>query len=90
MTKKDFAKTITAIRKDLHTVEFPKAMMTGQQEAKRTCTVNCNGRHQGLTSADMASTVLNDPRFTAMLDRNNAHAVIEDNPEGFKQIRVRW
>lgn len=90
MDKKDFAKTITAIRKTLGTAEFPKAMATGKQLANNTCTVNCNGRHQGLTTADMAIAVLKDPRFTAMLDRNNAHAVIEDNPEGFKQVRVRW
>lgn len=93
MDKKDFAKTITAIRKTLGTAEFPKAMATGQQLANSTCTVNCNdriSRRTGIDSNAIAYAVLTDPRFIAMLDRNTATATVEDNPDGFKQIRVRW
>lgn len=92
MNKKQFAKTVSDIRKTLGTKEFPKAMMTGQQEANHTCTVNCNDRWNRhlFNSSELASAVLRDCRFSDMLHDNNAVAVIEDNPDGFKQIRVRW
>lgn len=40
--KKMFQKTISAIRKEMDD-DYPKAMMTGQQMAKNTATVNCGG-----------------------------------------------
>lgn len=47
MDKKAFAKVITKIRKDMGTDSYPKAMMTRQQEAKNTCTVNCDSPIKG-------------------------------------------
>lgn len=80
--KKDFQKTIAAIRKDwrvyYHTpaAQYPKAMMTGQQEENRTATVNCGGEWTCI-SKDIANFVMNDKRFVDFLARRNATAEIE-------------
>ena len=92
-TKKDFQKTIKAIRNTISIVtgedqEFPKAMMTGQQEAKNTATVNC-GRRRESTEA-VAKVVMDDPLFRGFLAQYKAKANIEINSEGKTQVRINF
>ena len=75
--KKDFSKVITKIRADRTAslgkkVEYPKAMMTSQQMAKNTATVNCAGKE------DIALLVLQDKRFLDFLAKYNASAWLEN------------
>ena len=77
--KKEFQKTISEIRKDWRVKrgtlrgEYPKAMMTSQQEAKNTATVNC-GRDWTSFSGDLADYVLKDERFQKFLSDAGAEA----------------
>ena len=94
-TKKDLQKAIKAIR-DTYTIitgekqEYPKAMMTGQQEEKNTATVNC-GRRPWVQDVDqIANIVMNDPLFKAFLAQYKATANFEINSEGNKQIRINF
>lgn len=81
--KKEFAKVIAAIRKDIRAelgvqIEYPKAMMTGQQERKGTATVNCGGEWCNTATAEkLAETVMNDERFQKYLKDFNCTAAYE-------------
>ena len=92
-TRKDFQKTIKAIR-DTYTMicgerqEYPKAMMTGQQEEKNTATVNCGRRRE--STETVANVVMNDPLFKGFLAQYNAKANIEINSEGKTQVRINF
>lgn len=77
MFKKDFQKTIAAIRQDLGMSEYPKAMCTGAQYAKGTATVNCGGEWRPTSSGDTAQKVMDHPKFAAFLASHNAKAVFE-------------
>lgn len=90
--KKDFQKTIKAIRGDRS--EYPKPMMTEQQMEKNTASVNCGGewfsKNPGFTERN-ADLVMNDERFTAFLSRWNATATKEINQRfGVTQIRINY
>ena len=88
--KKEFQKTISAIRKEMND-QFPKAMMTGQQMAKRTATVNCGGEWRTEEySLKMAKAVATDPRFIVFLAECDANAKIEANSFGGYQIRIYY
>lgn len=94
--KKDFQKTISAIRKDRkestgRDVHYPKAMMTGQQESKRTATVNCGGEWVSeQVSVEIAELVMKDHRFNDFLARYSAKAITEKNPFGGVQVRIHY
>ena len=82
--KKTFQKTVSEIRKDWRVKrntpggEYPKAMMTSQQEAKNTATVNCGGEWVSSSfSKDLAEYVINDERFQKFLSDAGAEATIE-------------
>lgn len=86
--KKDFQKVVSGIRKAVGD-EFPKAMMTGQQMAKNTATVNCGGEWKGgVYSRNLADKVLADPSFCAYLERYGATAHLEKTPSGGIQVRI--
>ena len=88
--KKELQKVIGKIRKDTGD-EYPKAMMTGQQMAKRTATVNCGGEWRNKeTCARYADMVETDPRFLAFLAEFGATAHREPNPFGGVQIRIHY
>lgn len=88
--KKDFQKVIGAIRKDQRG-DYPKAMMTGQQMAKNTATVNCGGEWRSAQySWELADLVTRDERFVQFLARHNATAHIEPNPFGGSQVRINY
>ena len=97
-TKKDFQKVIGAIRKerqvaeDNKRIEYPKAMMTGQQEAKNTATVNCGGEWgpNKAMAPTIANMVLEDERFKAFLNKYEAKAHTETNSFGAFQIRINF
>jgi len=80
--KKEFQKTIGDIRQDWRVKrntprgEYPKAMMTGQQEANNTATVNCGGEWCSF-SKELAQYVMNDERFQKFLSDAGAEANIE-------------
>ena len=81
-TKRAFQKTIGAIREDWRVKrntpqgEYPKAMMTWQQEEHNTATVNCGGDHCSF-SKELADYVMNDERFKKFLSDNGAEATVE-------------
>lgn len=88
--KRDFQKVIGAIRKE-GGKQFPKAMLTGQQAAKNTATVNCGGEWYSLESTEkIAAAVMSDKRFTDFLEKHNATAQVELNPFGAQQIRINY
>lgn len=88
--KKNFQKTIGAIRKERND-SFPKAMMTGQQMAKNTATVNCGGEWKSAEkSLEIAKATATDPRFLVFLAECDAKAKIEPNPFGGYQIRIYY
>ena len=97
-TKKDFQKVIGAIRKERQVaendkrIEYPKAMMTGQQEAKNTATVNCGGEWgpNKAIAPEVAKMVLEDERFTAFLNKYEATAHTETNSFGAIQVRINF
>ena len=80
--KKEFQKTIGGIRKDWRVKrgtpkgEYPKAMMTSQQEAHNTATVNCGGDWCSF-SKELAECVMSDERFQKFLSDAGAEATIE-------------
>ena len=94
MNKKDFQKTIARIRAEINAQKmfhssYPKAMLTGQQEAKCTATVNC-ACYDG---EQLARDIMARPDFVALLNRNNATAKIESVKCGSytqRQIRVDY
>ena len=89
-TKTKFQKVIAAIRK-AGGDDYPKAMMTGQQMAKNTATVNCGGEWRSAEYSEMlAATVTADPGFQKFLKEENATANIERNPFGGVQIRINF
>lgn len=93
-TKKDFQKTIKAIRNTYTIItgkeqEYPKAMMTGRQEAKNTATVNC-GRKPWCSDEQVANVVMNDPLFKGFLTKYNATAHVEINSDGNTQVRINF
>ncbi len=72
-TKKKFQKMIAVIREDVRKefglpddYEYPKAMLTSQQAANGTATVNC-GKEVG-KSFQIGKRVLHDPRFEKFMD----------------------
>lgn len=96
ITKKDFQKTIGAIRKARAMVsgkccEYPKAMMTGLQENRKCATVNCGGEHLPADETDkIVNMVLGDPLFRAFVARYNAQTTVEVNSYNAKQIRINF
>lgn len=80
--KAAFQKVIGEIRKDWRVErntprgEYPKAMMTSQQEEHNTATVNCGGEHCSFSN-ELAEKVMNDARFQAFLSGTGAKAVKE-------------
>lgn len=80
--KKKFQKTIGDIRQDWRVKhgtpkgEYPKAMMTAQQEANNTATVNCGGEWCSF-SKELAEYVMNDERFQRFLSDARAEATME-------------
>lgn len=80
--KKAFQKTISDIRKDWRvkrgtpSAEYPKAMMTSQQESHNTATVNCGGEWCSF-SKELSEHVMNDERFQKFLSDAGAEAIIE-------------
>lgn len=87
--KRDFQKVIKAIRGSEN--EYPKAMMTSQQEANRTATVNCGGEWRKAEKAKaMAEMVMQDERFIAWLDKWGAEAHIENAAYTNFQIRINY
>ena len=92
MFKKEFQKTIAAIRDDYCTGNFPKAMCTTAQMMKNQATVNCGGEWKTTEySTALAERVLKDPRFTALVAYHKGKAVLEQGRAGnriFTQIRI--
>ncbi len=80
--KKAFQKTISEIRKDWRidrntpNGEYPKAMMTSQQEQKNTATVNCGGEWCSF-SKELAQYVMDDERFRKFISEAKAVATVE-------------
>lgn len=88
--KKRFQKTISAIRNE-RGGNYPKAMMTGQQMAKNTATVNCGGEWKSAEAClKIAKETATDPRFLVFLLECDAKAKIEPNPFGGYQIRINY
>lgn len=81
--KRAFQKTISEIREDWRIErntpqgEYPKAMMTSQQEERHTATVNCGADHCSF-SRELADRVMKDERFQKFLTDAGAKAVKED------------
>lgn len=82
--KTPFQKVIGKIRADIRiednlpNTEYPKAMMTGQQAAKNTATVNCGGEWvSGQRSHTVALRVMRDERFQKYLKDFDAAAKVE-------------
>lgn len=76
--KKDFQKAIATIRNDLNKERqfgrnYPKAMMTAQQERKNTATVNC------AISKSNLSAVLEHSAFAEFLSKHPAEVRVESN-----------
>ena len=80
--KRAFQKTVGEIRKDWRVArntpmgEYPKAMMTNQQEEHNTATVNCGGDHCSF-SKELAQYVMADKRFQKFLSDTGAEATME-------------
>lgn len=87
--KKEFQKVVARIRAEQNATqerksEYPKAMMTGQQQAKGTATINCSG------SSTLAAGVINHPAIVAFLRSHNATAAAEAvNYGGWTQHQIR-
>lgn len=94
--KKELQKTIGAIRKDWNEAggmksEFPKAMMTRQQMAKGTATVNCGGEHYKADHTKLiAQAVMADELFKTFLEKCEATATLELNAFNTYQIRIHY
>ena len=89
--KKDFQKTIKAIREEMDHGDFPKPMMTAVQMEKLEATVNCGGEWKRTEiTLEIAKEVMDDSRFKDFLARNNATANIELNPFKTYQIRIHF
>lgn len=95
-TKKDFQKTIKAIREEKEgsfngNAMYPKPMMTAVQIEKKQATVNCGGEWVRLeTSIRVADYVLADERFNEFLNKYQATAIKEVAPCGKYQIRINF
>ena len=96
--KKEFQNTVGKIRKDWRSqrntpkCEYPKAMMTSQQEANNTATVNC-GAEWCSFSGELSDFVLNDDRFQKFLSDAGAEAAKEKIWRGScpgYQIRIEF
>ena len=80
--KKAFQKTISEIRKDWRidrntpNDEYPKAMMTSQQEQHNTATVNCGGDWCSF-SKELAQYVMDDERFRKFISDTGAKVTVE-------------
>lgn len=94
--KKELQKAVGNIRKDLSEEAgrkwtYPKAMMTGQQEEKRTATVNCGGEWMSREFTEkLADQVMKDERFKTFLTKCDATARLEVNTFGTFQIRINY
>ena len=92
--KKAFQKVIGEIRKDWRVKrgtphgQFPKAMMTGQQEEKNTATVNC-GAEWCSFSKELSEFVMKDSRFLKFLSDFGATARIEEISSYRKGFQIR-
>lgn len=90
--KKDFQKAVATARAERNARlgekrEYPKAMMTGQQQTKGTATVNCS------CSAELAAEVINHPAIVAFLRKYGATAAVEAVNYGYyvqQQIRIHF
>jgi len=102
--KKDFQKAVKMFRDELpdmfcidlqgreHAVrrEYPKAMMTAQQERKKTATVNF-GREGQKDNWTAAEAFMEHPAFVAWLEKYAIlSARIETSNDHNVQIRVNW
>lgn len=93
MDKKQFQKTIKAIRDELFNgKEYPKAMMTTQQMEKNTGTVNCGGEWwRPVESHNIAEKTIKHPAFKKLMEESNATATIEPIGKcGGVQIRINY
>lgn len=98
--KKDFQKTVKEIREDIKKscdqpkLEYPKAMMTGQQIRKGTATINCGGEWRSSAfSRTLSSRVFEHKLLKEFCKRNNAEACVEEIKIGqfpAFQIRLRF
>lgn len=94
--KKALQKTVKGIREDLNAAngtasDFPKTMMTGQQMAKNTATVNCGGEWASAEkSLARANAVVADSRFKNFLAEAGATAKIEVTNFGSYQVRINY
>ena len=89
-TKKEFQRVIGAIRKGMGE-EYPKAMMTNQQMAHNTATVNCGGEFKTtLYTTEMAERVMNDFSFQDFLREYDCTAKWEATSLGRIQIRINF
>lgn len=103
--KKDFQKAVKVFRDELPAVgfyrdnlgmqhemrpEYPKAMMTAQQERKKTATVNF-GRESQKDNWTAAEAFMEHPAFVAWLEKYAIlSARIETSNDHNVQIRVNW
>jgi len=96
--KKAFQKTVGEIRKDWRVKrntpngEYPKAMMTSQQEQHNTATVNCGGECCSF-SKELAQLVMDDERFQKFLSDARAEATVEKFWRGScpgYQVRIKF
>ena len=98
INKPKFQKVIGKIRAGLimenPKAKYPKAMLTSQQAAKGTATVNCGGEWASAQfSFDLANRVMADERFQAFLKEENASAAIQQYSVGNHaayQVRIRF
>lgn len=92
MNKAKFQKTIKAIRAELNTGEYPKAMMTGQQMANNTATVNCGGEWNTPEGThQIADAVLNHEAFKKLMEQSGATFKKESlGANGRVQLRINF
>lgn len=95
-TKKEFQKVVAAIRADAKKenpkAEYPKAMMTGQQQELGTATINCGRGAE--SSRSMAQAIMKDERFKkfmhdAVVDDAYVEQVVEGRITRY-QVRVNF
>jgi len=90
MDKRAFVKTVTKIRKALGTTDYPKAMMTGAQQAKGTATINCDCHRKEMDPMAMQDLLFTDPLLLELLADQGATAHKEMSKDGFPQIRINY
>lgn len=97
--KKDLQKTVKAYRDskpdekdwygDPRRPEFPKAMLTSQQEAKRTATINF-GYDEATHQAELKEFRASEAFQSFLAKYGMTDAGMELNQDNRIQIRIRW